>query len=266
MNIPIGFNNIGNTCWLNSLLQCLLNLHHFTNLLDNTNFEENSLCNYISLLKNNTSTHNLLYKIMVKIQTYFNIGAPHDAQEAFLYFIDLMQNETCHKIEQTNQKQHMKDWYKFQKNTTSKIYDMFYTQFYFRTSDKEDRYEPFLSLPMFYIDNFHDSFLDFFDKKRITILAPIIAIHIINSKEVTKFELLDYFELIHKVEDDSDVKTNYFFSSCIFHIGNNYGGHYISIVRRNKKLFLCDDNNIIELKDVEIFNRLTPTLVFYTSI
>ena len=47
-------------------------------------------------------------------------------------------------------------------------------------------------------------------------------------------------------------------------MGNYGGGHYIAIIKRQNKFFICKDNTITELIDLNIFEKVTPMLMFYT--
>jgi ubiquitin C-terminal hydrolase len=278
MNNLIGFYNIGNTCWLNSLLQCLFNHHIFINLIDTLNDgprepQTNSIKLFKEIKKGIEITDvnmivNSIQRLIHLIREKFQIGVPQDAQEAFLYLADLLCIDTSIKLneqflEEIKSISYINSWYKFQNYTKSIIYDTFYTQFHFKTSDKEDRYEPLLSFQMIYQDNFKNSFDMMFEGKDITILSPIVSIYIVNCKEVPAIEVLDNFEL-SSINDHKNIKQEYYFNSCILHMGNYGGGHYIAIIKRQNKFFICNDNTITELIDLNIFEKVTPMLMFYT--
>ncbi|NBP57248.1 hypothetical protein EBU71_12090 [bacterium] len=270
--VVYGLHNIGNTCWLNSLLQCLLNIDIFFDMVKKieVNDSGDSLISLFVRLKQNvkdmSATSSILNCILNKVRSNFSYGVPQDSQEAFLYFIDILQNETSKPVSvDSSARPHIKEWFKFQGYKESIIYDLFHTQFYFRTSDKEDRFEPILTFPLFYEDSFQDSFDSIFKDKSITILSPIITIHVVNSKYINEFDLLEYFEL-ECIMNNKVVTSRYYLSSCIFHIGSEFNGHYISVVKKNGRYFLCDDVNITEMRNGDIFRRLIPTLLFYTAV
>jgi len=267
-----GLHNIGNTCWLNSLLQCFLNIDIFFDAIEKfvLNDSGDSLISLFLKLKKNmrdmSATSSILNHILNKVRNNFSYGIPQDSQEAFLYFIDIFQNETSKSVSVDSfSRPHIKEWFKFQGYKESIIYDLFHTQFYFRTSDKEDRFEPILTFPLFYEDSFQNSFDSIFKDKSITILSPIITIHVVNSKYINEFDLLEYFEL-ECIMNSKVITSRYYLSSCIFHIGSEFNGHYISVVKKNGRYFLCDDVNITEMRNGDIFRRLIPTLLFYTTV
>lgn len=272
MNNLVGFHNIGNTCWLNSLLQCLFNHRIFLSLID-TVPETHSIQLFKQIKKgieipDSNMIINGIQLLTQFIRDHFQVGIPQDAQEAFLYLTDLLCNDTAIKLndkflEEIKPTSYINSWFKFQNYTTSMFYNVFYTQFHFKTTDNEDRYEPLLSFQMIYRDNFKKSFDAMFEEKDITILSPIVSIYIINCKEVSSIEVLDNFELT-SVNKHKNIKQEYFFNSCILHLGSYGGGHYIAIIKRQNKFFMCNDSNITELKDLDIFEKVTPMLMFYT--
>ena len=262
----IGFNNSGNTCWLNSLLQCLLNVDKSVEFLSDT---RSLLSDTRSIEKCNLSS--LLNKLKLEIEIegdvgvclenigqclhpYFIRGEQHDSQEVFLYIIDEL---TKYKDSDGASR--------------STLYPLFHCQFSFKTSDNEIRYEPILSHSLYFENNFKESFENSFLNKQLTIVSPILTIHIVNSKEIeSSVEKMDSFKILESfhISTDKSVEKLYIFNSCVFHMGSlSGGGHYISITRsiNSGEYFVCDDRNVIKLVNNDIFNKYVPVMLFYTS-
>lgn len=216
MNIsPKGLNNIGNTCWLNSLLQCLINLHRSIRIINpNISKPLHQLLRQLIENKHKDPTP-ILEQIIKKLDDTFIHGQPHDSSEAFLILIDKLQKEeqtfSQKHISQHNftSKESLSGWIKSQNDTPSHIYETFYSQIYYDLSDKTTRYESMSVFPLFIETSFSESFETLFDNKKITILSPIITIQIMNSKTIKQMSLIDSF-----VVKREDVELKYNFNSC----------------------------------------------------
>ena len=259
---PRRFHNTGNTCWLNSLLQCLLNVDKLVNFLSDARpllgDARGELLSLLNKLNFETVSKDIdddrisvcLENIGQYLHPYFIRGEQHDSQEVFLYIIDELIK--CKED----------------------IYSMFHCQFSFKTTDNETRYEPILSHSLYFENNFKESFENSFLNKQLTIVSPILTIHIINSKEIEKsIEKMDSFKILESFyvsssKDDSETSNEklYVFNSCVFHMGGSSGGgHYISVVKLCDEYFMCDDTNVIKLINNDIFDKYVPVMLFYTS-
>ena len=144
-----GFKNFGNTCWLNSSIQCLLksipmkqniykDINHNSLLtkewvrLVNGVYEENCIITPLSFFK--------AIIICSKKHGYmFNFNRQNDVQEFLVFFIDTMHEELKRKVNITISGkivndldkmayEAMKEWKNYFKNNYSSIIDIFYGQ------------------------------------------------------------------------------------------------------------------------------------------
>ena len=149
-----GFKNFGNTCWLNSSIQCLLKTQPMNKLflqkninrhlnnktilsrewvrLINGVYEENCIITPLSFFKSVIISAN-------KNNYMFNFNRQNDVQEFLVFFIDSLHEELKHKVNISitgkivNELDKMafdamKQWKNYFKNQYSNIIDIFYGQ------------------------------------------------------------------------------------------------------------------------------------------
>ena len=95
-----GFTNIGNTCYFNSAIQCFLHIHDISSHIVRNKYEGDCLFTkiYEHVVHVYFSTHEVkvftlepLLQEFVKLYPRFKIGEPHDAQDALLCIIDILE-------------------------------------------------------------------------------------------------------------------------------------------------------------------------------
>lgn len=264
--IPHGLINIGNTCWLNSLLQCIINLHRSIRIFNRP--VKKPLHQLLLELAENPSLNsiNILNQVARHFGDTFASGLPHDSSEAFLLLIEKLQKEEQsspnlhHSLHTFISKSSLNNWTASQDNKSTRIYEIFYSQIRYKLSDKTIRYEPMSIFPIHINSSFADSFEELFKHKNITLLSPVITIQIVNCKTIQPQLIADCF-----VIDYDGKKMLYRFNSCIYHLGHQNDGHYISVVKIKHIFYLCNDNSISKIQDQSFFTKNTPTLLFYTS-
>jgi len=277
MNIN-GLQNIGNTCYLNSALQVLINCTILTKFVLNNEFNSEGLKIYKKFLHdyftNKISTPDKLKIYVSKKHDRFTGGRQHDAHDFMISLMDILNDEFIeeHKI---NPKSilniDMKDLMDtlFDTATSSIIYCD-------ETNEKTKNRigEKILSVPLP-------------DKNNVTIFDCL--------KEFSKIEKLDgdnkwyseknkkYYDvykrlyirgypkylIIHikrfthfgftkknnkSVMADETLQLNdstYTLRGMVNHMGNSGGGHYISLIKEDNKWFCCNDSNVSEEHNID---------------
>jgi ubiquitin C-terminal hydrolase len=223
--------NLGNTCWLNSILQCLVNIDRVIPFIHSGELAQ---------LK---QTHDS-QPILKSFQNRFPTGQQHDATEAFLYLIEHMKSDLSILFPNAL----LKDW----------SYNIFYSQIRFTLKDKTQRHETLSILPLYGDKKFTEAIDELFDAKQITILPPILSFQIVDSKLSSLSDISDEFQL-----NLNGIEVVYRFNSCLFHFGTRYG-HYIAVIKYKQSFYICDDESISKMKNMDLFVHHTPVLLFYT--
>ena len=230
--------NLGNTCWLNSILQCLINVDRVMPFINSQN----------SLMLSQFKESRAPDQILSLLQKRFSMGQQHDATEAFLYLIDNIKSERYTSI--ILEDALLSDW----------SYNLFYSQNVFTLTDKTIRHETLSIFPLYGGKKFVDAIEELFISRQITILAPILSFQVVDSKLSSLDNIPDEFQL-----NFSGVSAVYGFNSCLFHFGTQYG-HYVAVIKYNQLFYVCDDESITQMKNMDLFDHHTPVLLFYTLI
>lgn len=266
----IGLNNIGNTCYLNSVSQVLLNCTYFIDILMGINTDNeilNLLKKFIYEYKtSNTSISPINMKRVINKYSQFEGFDQHDANEFLVYLLDLVDTEL--------KKENI--------DIVSKFFDhKYYTKIENTINNDDEKIlkfnERILNLPM--SNNLNDSYtlyckVEIIDewesekyktkviarKKNIVYQWPIYLTIMFKKYTNNLFKLDDDIEIpiiwkIMNVFNKTKEIITYQFVGAIIHFGNLYAGHYICVIYKDNKFYLCNDSSIYEI-DTDKANEL----------
>jgi ubiquitin C-terminal hydrolase len=258
-----GIYNIGNSCYLNSVLQMLFNSDDFKIITKGTIFE-NIINNY-----NNCSNYynpSEIKALVAKNNKLFNNTDQQDSYEFMIYLFDILD-----------------------KQSSSILYNKFGIQTTFNIKckmincNKESNNistELFLQLPM--TDDLSDSYRKY---KMMEKLENDNAYSCINCKTKTTARrntitskwpdnliiVLKRFD--HQMRKDNrkvniplNWRHGYKLKGGIIHLGNYGGGHYIYYGEENNNWFIANDTNISSISNIEDFmnnNGATSYILYY---
>jgi len=267
MSLGKGLPNLGNTCYINSILQCLRYSKDFVYLLNKHDTNKNSLLvqSFVELLYAGAPTKCLytLIKELAKTDE-FKIMKQCDAHELFLYLIDKMFTEI-----------------KYIKNPfEGRLESTVTCQVCHNESITE---YPYVSISVQMQANVQkvEALLDEFSKeeeiedliqcdkceaktkshKRLKIIPNnIIVVHLKRFTGMSK----NHSEIV--IDEEITInETKYMLYSTCNHSGNLFGGHYTATcMKRDGTWTLCNDNHVESLASIPPKSD-RPYLLFYSK-
>lgn len=265
MKIPV-FPNLGNTCYLNSVLQCLVYNPALKNLDASGNEIVAELNKITSLVDTTENSENLaiMYNLrdLIKILP-FKRFEQQDAHECIMILLDAILPFI--KPEYYGQTQTNIDCQ--QCETVTSIYEDFNCLNLTVSTEPSNLTDMLLKyFEKEHITNYCEKCksLNNYDKKvSLNRLAKNLIIVLkrytfTGSKLITKIDIDNVLKIKENVS--GEVKT-YTLCSTINHFGNLYNGHYTNFVCINGKWFYIDD----QLVRVENFNSENVYVLFYSS-
>jgi len=250
-----GFYNNGNTCYFNSAIQCLISVKNMSEHILSTDY--NGECKFTMMYreliklyyKENKSLKINIFPLLKAFHVAFprfGTPQPHDAQDAIFCILDIL--EVSYPYVKTL-------FYGEREQET--IYP----------GGKKVFKEPFSMLLLYGKDKESVNAL-IHDNDKWHILIDYIdddgkKHHVASTRtSIIKYPPVLFVSFDKKVRVIADeILNNYEVSGSIIHIGNQHGGHYISICKLNDKWILQDDNNI---KLVEFPNEQYHHVLMYT--
>jgi len=247
-----GLQNLGNTCYINSILQLIMQCTDFIDLFQNHCLDSDIFKNVSSFIQNYktnkiTSPEDILSIITDK--NLFIKGYQYDAHEFLIQFLDIIHEEMKKCL-----------------NNTS-IINVFEYKFYtiFKNINRIDdikileNKETILTLP--FSKSLNDSFTMFENKEFINNWESE------KYKEYTKAEkhstiyhwpkylfiqINRYDSKFQKINDEMEIPlqyNDYQLRGAVIHHGFHNFGHYVCIMKLNDKYYLCDDERISEMNE-----------------
>ncbi len=258
-----GFTNIGNTCYFNSAIQCFLHIHKVSEYILHNKYEgecsftkiyENIVHLYFSTRESKIFTIQPLLIEFTKKFPRFKIGEPHDAQDALLCIIDIL--EKGYPI----------------------IKELLYgetTQVTISPVSKNIIKNPFCihilnmkreikSVDEMIEEGYNWNVIEgYIDNDNVKHHVATTRCFISKKPKI----LLISFDKKSKVKINEILKMGYELCGSIIHHGIQWGGHYMSMTKFDKDWIIQDDDKLVKLSGlpnedshyVQVYNLKTPS-------
>lgn len=287
----VGFLNTGNTCYINSVLECFINdtlfrnnlIRYLTGVTNNSKIKEeySELKKVVELvnLKDDGEYSFMKYNLnrfneLLFSNSYFRRFEQYDAHEFLLKFMDMFENE-C------------KDIYVGQTRLTIKCT---------KCESIKNVFEDFTTLNLTVNDSsekvldIHELFANYLKKELINnsdnlYYCEKCKMNTPSEQKTVLYKLPKRLIIVFKRYSDSGVKINkkikypidsmliketnsgiifnYSLTNLIYHFGNLNNGHYLNSSKINDKWYLIDDNNISINSEV-ILDNINSYILFYS--
>jgi ubiquitin carboxyl-terminal hydrolase 36/42 len=262
------FYNLGNTCYLNSVLQCFISIPGFKNLFKKENEVTQTLKDniHVDLTDNGEFINHkhLPQKITRYFGKKFRVFQQHDAHEFFLEFLDTID------IKEFYGKTKMNITCSCCGNVSSTLEDFCninldcdcssnLTELFIKYLEKEE-------ISDYHCDKCNKKVLA--EKKLYLDKLPCFLVIVL--KKYTPFGAKTNGSISYPFdnnlirESESGIVFNYSLYAVIYHHGNSERGHYNCSIKVNGNWFLIDDDTIQLNKNMEN-NNANSYMLFYKN-
>lgn len=260
-----GLHNLGNTCYFNSALQCILQTPQITNYLLTNKYtgdceftKEYQILTHELWIKQNTGDPTKVLDLFKKRYPQFDNGGQHDSQEAFLCILDILDKSLTEVIRKVFYGVNIQETICKSGKSTRK--EDFNIVILYPKPDEENIVDILKSSQKWngiqdYVDNNGKTWnvaatRTYFDKLPIVL---VFSIRMYDSKK--KINFVDQLEICGK--------TYKLYSTCN-HQGSINGGHYISFSKHKDVWYLKDDAMVQTIENFP--NCDYHYLAFYKSV
>ena len=237
-----GFSNIGNTCYFNTALQCLLHIPILSNYLIRNPYKGD--CEFTQIYNELTHIYWTKGEEMINVETIlkafqkkfprFKSDQQNDVQEAILCIIDILERAIPEIKQWFYGKKIQETIWSGGKSTNEEDFSV-----HLVTSDSTDMEEMLKkSVDWDVIQNFEDTEGKVHHvattRKLFSKLPQILMI---------SFDRKSHIEIIEKILMD---KYEYNLIASAVHVGLQNDGHYVAFVKRRNKWYFANDEHIKE--------------------
>lgn len=276
-----GFNNLGNTCYLNSGLQMIIQNKELCNIVFKFADRSTILQEYANIIneyynsRSSTINPKTIKKLISERNSIFSGFNQQDSSEFIIFFLDLINSEInkfstdknlvdkLYELEiQTNTKCKVLTCLNVSTNIEKPTLLMLNVDNTCNTLD--NCYD--LSLKRVKLEGIEKYYCSNCEKKRIA-----------SQRKVVSFSSNNLIVLLRRFTQSSDNfskysqeikvpiewRNGYMLTGIVFHSGNLNGGHYVYIGKINNKWFLFNDSCVSEINKTVLIKYINNGYIYY---